>query len=338
MPTSTETEIAEITLWLMPEQVQFANRILQRAGARCVRAGCPRKGQSVGSELGAATFDDLRAELAAPVTGLFVLLTNEGFSEGDSASEDLRALGLATTAQRPRILTLEPVPTSAGALRTAGVVPAEAMPQMMGLPRHGPALMAGTEWIESLAGVRAASIHCSAKPGEGSLAALLMRAFDLLILCMGEPESVDAAFIHPHAFRSLHAAPGDTLSGLTGTASMIARFADGRCASLFAQDDAVETELRGTMIGAKGQLTVDATACIWHGGEGGVQNAGEADEGAGIEVQMASEMAAILRGDPRAFAAAPLETMLLIAQAALLSARTGQPESPATIRMMSGIR
>ncbi|MDI1289336.1 MAG: hypothetical protein PSX37_05200, partial [bacterium] len=147
MPTSTEPGPTDVTLWLLPEQVEFARRILDRAGARCVRAGCPRKGQSVSGVLGAASFDDLRAELASPMSSLFILLASDGF-DGGSAAEDLRNLGISTAGQRTRILTLDPIPTSAAELiRSSKGVPAEAMPQLLGLPRRSPALIAGNEWL-----------------------------------------------------------------------------------------------------------------------------------------------------------------------------------------------
>ncbi len=325
-----------VTLWLLPDQVAFARRLLTLAGCHAVRVGCPLKGQSVASAMDAEPFDDLRAELAAPQAPITLLLTAQGFAEGDAAPDDLRALGATSPGVRTRVVSLEPVPSGIDALlQSARFLSPDQVPQMLALPRRCPSLLAGQDWIESLGGVKAASLRCWARPGEGTLAALLTRAFDLLMSTMGEPESIDASFIQPGTVRGLHAAPGETLAGLEGAAAGIARFADGRCASFFAHDRAAATGFEATLVGPGGQLALDPSSCTWRGRADPGQQWGTPDEGSATERQIAQELIAAVQGDGSTLPPISIEQLLVMGQTSLLSTRTGVPESPETIRKMS---
>ncbi len=328
-----------ITLWLLPEMAAFAARLVATGRFRCTRAGCPLKGQNVAVGLGAEPFDDLRAELAAPVNSTIVLLSPDGFGTGTTAMEDLQRVAAAAVGPpRVRVLTVEPIPARTIDLAgVSGTVPAAALPRVLGLPRNSAGLRAGTEWLESLEGIRAASMWCAAAEGEGTLSGVLARLADLLIFTMGEPESIDAAFVQPRAGRALHAAPGDSLSGLSGCVSILARFADGRVASLFGADHWPVSGVSANLAGAAGQITLTDGECSWHGRDGAVQRAGRT-AAEPFARSLAAEIGAAIAADDVSTPPPPLESILLIGQAALLSARTGQPESLETIRMMSGLR
>jgi len=334
-----------VTLWLLSDQVPFAQRLLIQAGTRCTRAGCPVKGQNVAASFGADPFDDLRAELASPTTGVFILLTTVGFGEGDTAIEDLHRIAAAASGgHRVRVLTLDPIPERASDLaRVSGSMPSEAFPRLLGLPSNSLELRSGTEWLESLEGVRAASLWCAAAGVENTLAGVMARLFDLLILTMGEPESIDAAFVLPRTGRALHAAPGESLHSLSGCMALVARFGDGRAASLFGAEGWPKSGFSAKLVGSNGQMTLEDGVCTWFGGKGDTQrwgepkHAGASEIGWSLERQIAAEIAEAL-SESSAVRPAPLETILLMAQAALLSARTGQPEALDTIRIMNGSR
>ena len=49
---------------------------------------------------------------------------------------------------------------------------------------------------------------------------------------LGEPETIDAAYIAPGHGKGVHALPGESLRGLEGDLTANLRFADGRAAGL----------------------------------------------------------------------------------------------------------
>ncbi|MCA9298966.1 MAG: hypothetical protein KDA28_07860, partial [Phycisphaerales bacterium] len=169
---------------------------------------------------------------------------------------------------------------------------------------------------------------------ETTLGALTYSIMDLTRFLLGDAESIDATYVEPSHGRGLHALPGESLRDLRGDLGAHLRFPDGRCATLVASDQAGRFELEIHAIGSSGRLEINARGVDWIGPSGEVIDHASNDP-VDAPTIVAEALASRLEGGIEA----PVDDagVLSLAQAALLSARTGQPESPATIRRMAGV-
>jgi hypothetical protein len=179
--------------------------------------------------------------------------------------------------------------------------------------------------------------------GEGTLGARLFDAIELATNVLGEPDVVDAVYVWPGRGRVVHPTPGDSLHGLCGAMTINLRFSDGRGASVVCADGSVGAgrwSRRATMIGERGRLCVGDTGFEFVGADGATIDRSEGVIKRGWMAEAADVFAeAITRVvDPHADGRdRPTDwaRVLSVAGAALLSARTGEPESPATIMRMA---
>ncbi|MFM9957029.1 MAG: hypothetical protein ACKVZJ_03065 [Phycisphaerales bacterium] len=214
----------------------------------------------------------------------------------------------------------------------------------------------------------AISFRCG--PGEGSLAARLVDACAALVSLPGGaggvPEIIDAAAVTPRgsAGTGVHLALPDRLRMLRGDLTANLRMPGGVAASLTLSDGAGPWERRVRIVGELG--TIDATDASVHVTDpsGVVLDAeapasrerfgtlaragglwGPGGPGERVSLGMPGSDAATIAGlharmelDRRG-PAEPIDWagVLATAEAALLSARTGQNESPATLLRMAGV-
>lgn len=331
-------------IWLRPEQLPLAHEVANLCDLEIEAAGSSQRGRS--SELAAALStepaDDLRSTLAETGANLVLLLDPGDFGAEPNPTDD-RALAAAKS-RGVKIASLEPIPATALALHTPGVGdpvddvtipdPVRFLPQSRQSKRHREA----SEVIEQFGYVRTLTIEQWNTPAEGSLGSLLFSALDLAIGILGVPETADAQFVSPAHGQGVHTVAGDSLRALSGDLTALLRFSDGRGATIVASDHAGRWNRVVTMLGPSGRLR------IYDDGFELVNAAGEkVDESRQRRTvkSPAHSVAAIADAidrllDPHAAVPPPLDHMgiLTTAQAALLSTRTGQPESPDTIRRM----
>ncbi|MBX3404750.1 MAG: hypothetical protein KF699_15165 [Phycisphaeraceae bacterium] len=251
----------------------------------------------------------------------------------------------------------EPEPRVRGRAIDAGGGWARVLP----LLRHCRAMREAVDLFEHLGPVRTAVFEGWSGPGQGTLGARLFDAMDTLVWLLGAPEQVDAAYVWPARARPIHATTGETLRGLEGDLTANLRFADGRAAAVAVSDRAGRWSRSVTLIGEGGRLRVTDDGAGGSGGAGGTGTGGfvwlsadgltvdasrPARRKRGQEerpdeafVDAASEQVARLL-DQRIPPPAPTDyaAVLAAAGAALLSARTGEAESPRTILRMAGSR
>lgn len=240
----------------------------------------------------------------------------------------------------------EPEPRVRGLAIDAGGGWARALP----LLRLCRAMREAADLFEHLGPVRTAVFEGWSGPGQGTLGARLFDAMDTLVWLLGAPEQVDAAYVWPARARPIHATTGETLRGLEGDLTANLRFADGRAAALAVSDRAGRWSRSVTLIGDGGRLRVtdDGTGgFVWLSADGQTVDAsrparrkrGQEERADEAFVDAASEQVARLL-DQRVPAPAPTDyaAVLAAAGAALLSARTGEAESPRTILRMAGGR
>jgi len=334
-------------VWCEPAQVGLVRRVTELAGLSLVGAGSPSRGQSgaVAAELGCRAMDDLRQVLVtSPGEGVKLLwLAAPGDLGADTSTADAATVQAASSAGLA-IATSEPVPASAMEMTGGGWAPEEGPSRacdslrFVPLMRFTKVVREAGEVFTTLGSIRLAAIEHWGAPEHGSLGAALFSAIELLHSLMGEPETVDAAYVGPTHIPGLHALPGETLRDLHGDLAANLRFSDGRAASVTLSSHAGRWERRAMLVGASSRLRFDTSGFELIGADGAKQD--EMKAKAQPDAAAAALAESLLRltdsGKPDA---APIDvpSVLSIAQAALLSARTGQPESPATVRRMAGM-
>lgn len=328
-------------LWLERTQVEFIAAVARAAKLSIVGAGSPAKGVSggVAASLGCDAFDDLRAALASAECDLVLLAASPRFTD----PADMGAL-LGARARGIRIASIEPAPSSALDLGVwsppSGPSPRDAI-RFLGLPRLSRPFREAQEVIASLGTLRFVHIDAFAGPAEGSLAARLFGAIDLLNSLMGEPESVDAAHVSGAFHQGSRTPPGEALADLEGDLSALCRFSDGRAASVAASNNAGRWNFTATLLAEHGRLRVYDDGFEWVGADAQkrdelrIRKAARGDPASSHAVTAIADGIARLTDDTIPDSGpVQLESILGVSQAILLSARTGQPESPGTIRRM----
>lgn len=328
-------------VWTDDARVPLLRRVCQKLRARVVTAGSPDRGRSVhvAAELGAQPVDDLRAELSSTDADVVLIASAGAFGRDDG--QDARSL-LTARARGVRVLALEPIPSSALDLAGGGwskgqhgVYPADAL-RVVPMPRRAPAFATvAAEVLPEFGRIDAMFVTLMAGPHQLSLGLLLFAAMDLLHGWAGEPEQIDASWVGPEstAERRLNAPP-DRLDELRGHVTANVRFADGRSASVVCSDRAGRWQRAVTLLGAGGRLEVDDQRTTWIGPDGA-----EVDSSERPPPDTDHCVDAIVRAVERATSPLAQEEgrsdhvgVLTSAHTALLSARTGHPESPQPIR------
>lgn len=348
MERDTNNAGPSVFVWLVPEQIELVRHVAATAGLRITRAGSPLKGQSgaVATALGVPTADDLRIALANEPADLAWIAAAGSF--GAEAADDTAAVQ-AASARGLKVATLEPIPASAldlaagGWASSGGIRPVDAI-RFLPLARLSASFREAAEVLEPFGPIRAMSLESWCAPADGSLGARLFGAMELVLSLMGEPETIDAQYVGPAHGRGVHALPGETLRDLHGDMTANLRFADGRAVALALSDNAGRWNRTVTLLGPGGRLRIfdDGFEWIGPGGEK-VDESRPARRSRGAAtpphavLAIAESLNRLL--DPSVPEPAPLDyaAILAMGQAALLSARTGQCESPATIARMASV-
>ncbi|CAG0954464.1 hypothetical protein PHYC_00384 [Phycisphaerales bacterium] len=341
----------DIGVWLEPRQTEFVRAVVAAAGCRAAFAGSPVKGQSggVAAELGAEPFDDLRAAMAAMDVRVLWLASAGEFGAADDP-RDSRALA-DLHGRGCRLVSSEPIPASPLALSRPlwtesepHVVSAAGQVRFAALPRAARVWRDATETLEALGPARLVQVEAWGGPAHGSLGARVFGAMDLVFALLGEPASVDAVHVGPRAASGVQAGPAETLRNLDGDLTATMRFEDGRAAVVAASNAAGRWNTLVTLVSEQGRLRVFDDGWEWIGPDGAKRDEsrapkrerGKAGPDHGVAAAAESLMQALGAGGAES-GPVPLEAVLPITHAALLSAKTGQPESPATIRRLAGL-
>lgn len=332
---------AKTIVWLRPEQAEMVRTVADVAGLELVSAGSSDRGRAgeVAKALGVEPVDDLRTVLTRASVDL-VWIASPGEFGTDHAGQDAAAIAAARS-RGLRVATLEPIPAAAldlahgGWLRNQTGSRAIDALQFVPLARCSTALREATDLLESYGPIRSLAIESLCRPEHGSLGARLFGAMELALTLIGVPDVVDAAFVAPAATTGLHALPSESLRALSGDLTANLRFPDGRAASIFASDHAGTWRRSITLLGPGGRLHATEQGFVWTGPDGAVLDEHRrADRPDAAPATVAESLARML--DPAAPSDPPVdhEAVLAMGQTALLSCRTGQPESPAMIRRM----
>jgi hypothetical protein len=333
-------------LWVQTHKLNFARDLAAAAQLSIVAAGSPSKAQSglVASAFDAKPVDDLRAVLTEADADL-VLLMAVGEFASQGMQEDARALSAAKS-RNVKVASLEPIPASALELDAGGWKAAPHATdgvRFLGLPRLSRSMREAAESLAAFGQARTILVESWGGPAHGSLGARVFWALDLALQLVGEPETIDAAF-HPLGDATATRSPrSPSLTELHGDLTATLRGADGRLALLAASNRAGRWNAAATLVSDQGRLRFYDDGFEWIAPDGTKRDElrlGNRREGSAPDHAVAVMSDALVRlmdssmPDP---APVNLAATLGVAQAALLSARTGQPESPGTIRRMMAV-
>ena len=363
-------------LWHTPEQTPLFRRLARLAQLEVVAVGSPDATQATGlaQEWGgqAQPLTDLRAAIATAQRGTLVLIGDPGAfgaparSVGDRSGTATRldVEELDSAEQRGvKVASLEPIPAALTQFAEAGVKLAgggvvAGGPGVETAPSHGArdwALMAPLsrfarpvrellETLPTIGAPRALSVHTFGTPAHGSLGARMFDAADLAVLLMGPalPEAVHAIYTSPApGVRGIHSAPPppDHIRGLDGDLTASMRFDGNKAATVTASNRAGSHALTLTLLTDNATVSIRADRLtVHHHGEGviPVAPAARPDEDPFVEA-LATQVVRYLESGVGLAGQVDFAATLALCQAALLSARTGEPESPATMRRLAGL-
>ncbi len=328
--------MTDAIVWAEPERASFLRHVTDAAGLRVVAAGGPSRARAgaTAHAFEAAPAEDLRAALTTGEAGVIVIADAGAFGASESGS-DAEAV-LAAAARGALVLCFDPVPASALELSGAGWLktrnarrPVDGLRFVPGASDH-PVLGGLDDVLAAFGAVRVASVRAMNRAEHGSLSAALFGGLALLRRVIDTPELIDTAVVTRGAGERL--ATDSRLRELQGHAVAMARTAGGSVGRLLASDTADAWERSLELFGPAGRLVIRDAGFAWHDAEGTLVDSGERVVPGDGDAAVAALADAIRRRveqfEP---AAAELTETLTLASAALLSARTGQPESPAAI-------
>ncbi len=328
-----------------------------------VAAGCENpahRGALAGSltSHAAATFDDLRGALTTGVAGGHAFDACIIAHAGDFGSliEDVAALRTAVC-RGTKVFCLSPMPGSMNDLvhtwSDAGQDLLRAL-RPLGLPSRHPIFAACAELLSAFGDLRSAYINISGGLGAPSLGTCLLHAFDCMFCLVGGDEDSVASIYAGRSPLLPHQQPQQAHAGLhnvsspalNGDLSVIAALADGRYVTLNISNHAVGPDFHIFAVGPQGKVTITPAGFTWHTPDGTLRanlhlSPGDnvIDKHPDVRKSYARWLArTILQAyDIRTPDPGPLLPIraLLCAHAALLSATTKHPESPATMRRLA---
>jgi hypothetical protein len=339
--------VENVAVWSGLARAGLVRDLLARGGLSVTAAGSPVAGEAkkVAAVFEAGTAeDDARRLIVDPPAGTHAVLLAD---LAEAPALDARAFAQAS-AKGIRVLSLVPVPGSALAYtgdawaETPGTL---AHRRLLGLLRIAAPFREADEILTRFApgsgtdrGARAAWVESVCGTHEGTLGTRLWDSIDTLRLLLGEAETVSAVYAAPPGPGAASATPGETLLGLSGTLAVTLRFAGGVAGSVLASDQSSSWRRSASVVGPEGRLTLSDAGFAWRDAGGGlVDSGGDVNASVTATDAIGADLARAL--DPAAASDPPGDPVAVLAmtQAALLSARTGQPESPATIRRMMGL-
>lgn len=337
-------------MWMEPGQARLVGDVAARLGLQVIGVGMARgSSRADTSEIEglqqAVAFDDLRHATATIAADVVLIASLAASGDGGPDSElvqQCRERGMVVT-------TMAPVPWSttehASLVKSAGVAGpqrAEFVPLLWRVKA-----MANTrDALANMGHLRTIALSMRCGRAEGALGARLYDAMQFVHAVFGTPETIDAAVVTQSGGSGVHMAPADTLPELHGELTANLRYNSGRSATLMLSDRSGGWFRGGTILGEHGCIRFDERGFEHADLHGVVVDESPPKPKPGARKKVVEPPSAALAIseqigrmlDPRAPVLEPFDVtnVLAMCEAALLSARTGQGESPETILRMAG--
>lgn len=360
-PTTVQSDAV---VWLEPRQARFAAALLRAAGVRCVAFGFPRSASrgelavEAGAVLGCSEspLADLRHAAATTEARLLLVLTamgEEGEKPGAVSPLDDPALLSTCKSRGIDVVSTEPLPGSLTDLAwQSESVGGGPLLRQLGMFRRSSVFVQMREAAGALGGtkeagighLRSVSLEFTTGAGAGSLASRLVDACAVIegLAGLGIVEAVDASVAAPEHAGAVHLALPEKARHLRGDMSMHLRLGNGATGSVVLSDRAGPWRRRVRLVGEVGVIEATDAGVVVLDGEGRAAESGDGLVGARAPGAMsdAEVLGGLMRLEiERREVSEPVNWpgVLGIAEAALLSARTGQNESPETMLRMAGV-
>ena len=221
-------------------------------------------------------------------------------------------------------------------------------PRVLAMPRATATTRALLDALadEHLGHVRSLSLTIHAPPTHAPVGGLLFAALDLLRAILGEPEETIAFHTPPspttHSTAStnsarapLHLASGDSLLTLHGDATLLARTTHATTATIHASNQTLTHDWHATILTTTSEAHLTPrTLHIKPEDDGTPPSPTDTDNHPGTPTTLLAESLARMLDATRPTESPDLTNVLPIAQASLLSMRTGHAESPVRVRKL----
>lgn len=340
-------------LWIEPSQASLAQVVARQAGLRIVGLGVTTSArdslnqiaESFGlSEIGS----DWRETIAVPDAAAAVFFTSLSTAPSPSGERATPIDSAELHAQlRQRSIagvSLEPCPASLAELGQLQAGDRRSAIPSGPLLAHARGFGDAAELSSSLGVARTLSIAYRCGPSQGSLGARLFDAMHLVHQLLGVPDVIDASVVTPGARPGLRIAPAEDLRFLRGDLTANLRYAGPLAASLSLSDRAGRWFRGATLISEGGSLRISETGLEHFDPTGRLLDdalehpappSPQDDLLAAPGTAMAEFITRSL--DPHAPKSPPVDhaAVLSMCEAAMLSARTGQPESPSMLQRIA---
>ena len=321
--------------------------VAAEAGLTVIAAGTPDTrvaGPDLAAALHAEPVSDLRRALASTDADLVVFAAA---GAGQDYVLDDPELLRSLADRGVRLASLEPTPAAAVDLPRFAKAGGDDLVRFVPSTRRSRGFRSAAEVIQTMGAPRTLAVSQRSGVGQGSLFARLFDAMEIVFSILGEPESIDAGNAGPVSASGVHLAPGESLRDLRGDMTANLRFGGARSCSLALSDSAGRWFRGATLVAQGGSLRMDDKSFELIAPDGRTIDrsrsrlaSGSRDDPGAVDA-IAEQLTQLL--DPRAPRLPPLAgqghaAVLAMCEAALLSARTGQPESPTTFLRLAAAR
>ncbi len=308
----------EALVWTDEPRAGLVERVLGKLPEVSVLAvGCPRRGgiTELARQFDAEAGDDLRKMLVDHPARFLLLATAEAVNQ--KAAFTALESGTDVLAVEPpgaaasQAIVIEPTDTTFGRL-----VPTPWL-------RLSRPLLAAAEPEQVYGQAQSASAVALGPPEAGSLLARLFDVFDITCRLFGMPAMIDAALAGP-----LAKVPDD-LRGLTGHLTANLHLQERAAATVHASDRAAVWHRRLDVLGDAGQLSLNDRGYRLHNADGTEMDAMVENDGGPVDpAELIARQWRWMIDHPGGPVPADRREVLACCQAAMLSCRTAQPESP----------
>lgn len=323
-----------VAIWCEPLYAPLAGAVLDLMGGSVRIAGVGGESSQAVDELArryeTQATDDARRLLLDHDSGSVLLLTREPPVEREL---------LMSVCEQSLVLALEPLAASVREASALGLADhaAErkriAAERVISIPQftESPGYLRTADAAEALGQVRGVAVESIGREGRGSLFARLYDAWVAVLSLVDTPLSIDASLAGTLD-------PRDDLRSLAGTLCAHARTAGGVTVGAIVSDRGGREGRRIQTLGDDRQLTVDDTAYELTAGDGQTidAHAGDAKHSTLADLIAAQWLRTLERGQAGPAPVPPPRRVASLAccEACLLSARTGQAESPRRVLEM----
>lgn len=308
-------ESARLLIWCDEAHRTFAVDVARRSSLPIAAVGSPDPAVStaLASLLKCERFDDLR--VAVQAEGVNAIL----FASPDEGSESLRILSQSGH----RTLSIDPRPS--GLTDRMDGAELESLPSFAPLFRRSPGFLASRDVLPNFGEARCVNIFFRCGKAQGGLFGRLFDAMDIVQSLCGDAEQLDAALASP-----VPGLPGvpESLAALRGSITINMRFPQNRCACVAVSDQAGAWFRGVTVLGEGGCLRIHDDGFDWGDADGHKVDSHLSRQSLEYVDLVADQLLRLV--ERRDLSDLPIDSprLLALCEAARVSCRTGQSETP----------